>query len=132
MSSSGVAKAPQAPRPRGPAGLKGPTRGPPGRSSRRKPLARGPNKLFAGGLENHRYVTDVISTQKRMKDRKSRNRKNRILLKPCTRLYSLKLKYLFKQFWGGAPRGSSLKLSCLTFLRRYPCFGFGSAQNVLP
>ena len=27
----------------------GPARGPPGRSSCRKPLARGPNKLFAGG-----------------------------------------------------------------------------------
>ena len=48
---SGVARAPQAPRPRGggPAGLKGPARGLPGRSSRRNPLARGPNKLFAGG-----------------------------------------------------------------------------------
>ena len=46
-----IARAPQAPRPRGGggAGLKGPARGPPGRSSRRKPLARGPHKLFAGG-----------------------------------------------------------------------------------
>ena len=33
----------------GPASLKGPARGPPERSSRRNPLARGPNKLFAGG-----------------------------------------------------------------------------------
>mgnify|MGYP003531577293 CR=1 FL=1 len=43
----------------GPAGLKGPARGPPGRSSRRNPLARGPNKLFAGGPENCRYATDI-------------------------------------------------------------------------
>ena len=41
----------------GPAGLKGPARGPPGRSSRRNPLARGPNKLVAGGPENRRYAT---------------------------------------------------------------------------
>ena len=41
----------------GPAGLKGPARGPPGRSSRRNPLTRGPNKLFAGGPENRRYAT---------------------------------------------------------------------------
>ena len=41
----------------GPAVLKGPARGPPGRSSRRNPLARGPNKLFAGGPENRRYAT---------------------------------------------------------------------------
>ena len=50
----------------GPAGLKGPARGPPGRSSRRNPLARGPNKLFAGGPENRRYATasmTVVSTQ---------------------------------------------------------------------
>ena len=60
QTASGVARAPQAPRPRGgggPAGLKGPARGPPGRSSRRNPLARGPNKLFAGGPENRRYAT---------------------------------------------------------------------------
>ena len=47
--SSGVARAPQARDRGGPAGLKGLARGPPGRSSRRYPLARGPNKLFAGG-----------------------------------------------------------------------------------
>ena len=41
----------------GPAGLKGPARGPQGRSSRLDPLARGPNKLFAGGPENRRYAT---------------------------------------------------------------------------
>ena len=60
--ASGVARAPQAPRPRGgPRGWRGPqgpARGPPGRSSRRNPLARGPNKLFAGGPENRRYATD--------------------------------------------------------------------------
>ena len=46
---------PAGPRPRegGPRGW----RGPPGRSSRRNPLARGPNKLFAGGPENRRYAT---------------------------------------------------------------------------
>ena len=32
----------------GPQGLKEPARGPPGRSSRRNPLARGPKNLFAG------------------------------------------------------------------------------------
>ena len=37
-------------------GGEGPARGPPGRSSRRKPFARGPNKLFAGA-ENRRYAT---------------------------------------------------------------------------
>ena len=41
----------------GPAVLKGPARGPPGRSSRRNPLVMGPNKLFAGGPENRRYAT---------------------------------------------------------------------------
>ena len=46
---SGVARAPQAPRPRGGGGgLKGPAMGPPGRSSCRKPLAWGPHKLFEG------------------------------------------------------------------------------------
>ena len=46
-SRSGVARAPQAPRPQGPARLTGPARGPPGRStSRRNPLTRGPNNLF--------------------------------------------------------------------------------------
>ena len=55
---SGVARAPQAPRSRGGGrGAEGPARGPPGRSSRRNPLARGPNKLFAGGPENRRYAT---------------------------------------------------------------------------
>ena len=44
----------------GPEGLKGPARGPPGRSSRSNPLARGPNKLFAGGPENRRYATVSI------------------------------------------------------------------------
>ena len=62
--SSGVARAPQAPRPRGgPRGWRGPqgpTRGPPGKRSRRNPLARGPNKLFAGGPENRRYATDCF------------------------------------------------------------------------
>ena len=61
---SGVARAPQAPRPRGlPRGWRGPqgpARGPPGRSSRRNPLARGPNKLFAGGPENRRYATGAV------------------------------------------------------------------------
>ena len=46
----------------GPAGLKGPARGPQGRSSRLDPLARGPNKLFAGGPENRRYATDEMWT----------------------------------------------------------------------
>ena len=49
---SGVARAPHPPRPRGDRGVEGlkePARGSPGRSSRRKPLSRGPNKLFAGG-----------------------------------------------------------------------------------
>ena len=50
---SGVARAPQAPRPRGARGAEGarqgPARGPPGRSNCRNPLARGPNKLFLGG-----------------------------------------------------------------------------------
>ena len=56
--TSGVARAPQAPRPReGPARLDGPARDPPGRSSRRNPLAIGPNKLFADGPENRRYAT---------------------------------------------------------------------------
>ena len=41
MIFSGVARAPQAPRPRGPVGLKGPARGPSGRSSRCNPLLRG-------------------------------------------------------------------------------------------
>ena len=41
----------------GPAGLKGPARGPPGGSSRRNPLARGPNNLLRGGPENRRYAT---------------------------------------------------------------------------
>ena len=59
---SGVARAPQAPRPRGGGGtgLKGLARarqGPPGRSSLRNLLARGPNKLLAGGPENRRYAT---------------------------------------------------------------------------
>ena len=40
-----------------PAGLKGPARGLPGRSSRRNPLARGPNKFFASGPKNRRYAT---------------------------------------------------------------------------
>ena len=58
LVSSGVARAPQAPRPRGgAAGLKRPARDPPGRSSRRNPLARGPNKLCAGGPKNRRYAT---------------------------------------------------------------------------
>ena len=52
VDGSGVARTPQAPRPRGAAGW----RGPPG-SSRRNHLARGPNKLFAGGPENRRYAT---------------------------------------------------------------------------
>ena len=56
--TSGVARAPQAPRPReGLARLEGPARDPPGRSSRRNPLARGPNKLFVDGPENRRYAT---------------------------------------------------------------------------
>ena len=57
-TASGVARAPQGPATAGgPAGLKGPARGPAGRSSRRNLLARGPNKLFAGGPENRRYAT---------------------------------------------------------------------------
>ena len=44
---SGVARAPQAPSTAG--GLKGPARGPAGRSSHRNLLARGPNNLLAGG-----------------------------------------------------------------------------------
>ena len=62
---SGVARAPQAPRPRGEGdrGAEGAARDPPGRSSRRNPLARGPNKLFAGGGgENRRYATDNMPT----------------------------------------------------------------------
>ena len=54
---SGVARAPQAPRRRGARGAKGARQGPQGRSSRRNPLARGPNKLFAGGPKNRRYAT---------------------------------------------------------------------------
>ena len=43
----------------GPAGLKGPARAHQEEvHSRRNPLARGPNKLLAGGPENRRYVTD--------------------------------------------------------------------------
>ena len=56
----GVARASQASWPRGPAGLKGSTRGPPGRSNRRKPLVRGPNKLFAGGPKI--IATPLVST----------------------------------------------------------------------
>ena len=50
---------PQAPRPRGAHGAEGARQGPPGRSSRRNPLAMGPNKLLAGGPENRRYATDT-------------------------------------------------------------------------
>ena len=55
---SGVARAPQAPRPRGGRGAEEARQGPPGRSSRRNPLARGPNKLLARGPENRRYATE--------------------------------------------------------------------------
>ena len=46
---SGVARSPQVPRPRGARRVEGARQGPPGRSSRRNPMARGPNKLLAGG-----------------------------------------------------------------------------------
>ena len=49
FKGSGVARAPQAPRPRGVREAEGARQGPPGRSSRRNPLARSPNKLLAGG-----------------------------------------------------------------------------------
>ena len=55
--NSGVARAPQAPRPRG--GAEGARHRPPGKSSRHNPLARGPNKLLAGGGENRRYATGM-------------------------------------------------------------------------
>ena len=54
---SGVARAPQAPRPRGARGAEGARQGPARRSSRRNPLARGLKKLFAGGPEHRRYAT---------------------------------------------------------------------------
>ena len=46
--ASGVARAPPAPRPRGARGAEGARQGPAPGSNRRYPLARGPNKLFAG------------------------------------------------------------------------------------
>ena len=61
VAASGVARAPQAPRPRGGGGgggkgggggAEGARQGPPGRSSHRNPLARGPNKLLAGGRKS--------------------------------------------------------------------------------
>ena len=62
IQTSGVARALQTPRSRGGRGAEGLARGPPGRSGRRNPLARGPNKLFAGGPENRRYATDSDSS----------------------------------------------------------------------
>ena len=67
LDSSGVARAPQAPRPRGTRGAEGARQGPPGRSSRRNPLARGPNKFLAGGrksLLRHCWIVWIIIPKK--------------------------------------------------------------------